>query len=288
MSDFKTKVKRKIYGKKRKAKIWIFNKLFLPKNRVHNTEKPEWVSSIKECFSMIYDIGFDYDGYAFPENLMDLIDELVSYSERGLEIIKELGLKYVETYRDFYVVKYTADNSLYAIYLGGCINGYKCVKLHGDDYKMYHRELDYITNNPSEYKRIYLEGHSNISDCICGNHIENYYHGMYPERYFYACNKCKIQSKYATTLDEAVSNWNELICELSNIEYKGYKSRVQYSSEDKYFFGKIDGLSDLVSFSGKDIEEVVNSFHEAVDGYVEILESHRNKEVEKLIQNQCE
>lgn len=107
--------------------------------------------------------------------------------------------------------------------------------------------------------------------CICGNkNIGNYYHGMYPERYFYICNNCKIQSKFGTTLKEAISNWNELICELSNIEYKGYKPRIRYSNSDKCFFGAVEGLRDLVSFGGTNIEEAINSFHEAVDGYIEI------------------
>ena len=117
--------------------------------------------------------------------------------------------------------------------------------------------------------------------CICGNKdIGEPYVSSIIDKYYCACNKCNIESPFAETKYEAVSNWNDFIYRLSNIEYKGYKSRIQYSSKDKYFFGKVDGLSDLVFFDGEDIEEVVNSFHEAVDEYVEVLESIKNEEAE--------
>lgn len=40
----------------------------------------------KKKAQLIYDIGFDYDGYNTPENLKKIIDELVSYSDDILKI----------------------------------------------------------------------------------------------------------------------------------------------------------------------------------------------------------
>jgi len=53
------------------------------------------------------------------------------------------------------------------------------------------------------------------------------------------------------------------------ITYKGYIGSVRYSDEDGVFFGKIEGISDLVTFEGQSVPELKNTFHEAVDGYLE-------------------
>jgi len=53
------------------------------------------------------------------------------------------------------------------------------------------------------------------------------------------------------------------------IEYKGYYGSVSYSYEDEVFFGKIEGINDLVNFEGESVEEIKKSFEEAVDDYLE-------------------
>jgi predicted HicB family RNase H-like nuclease len=55
---------------------------------------------------------------------------------------------------------------------------------------------------------------------------------------------------------------------MATIEYNGYIATVEYSSDDKVFFGKIEMINDLVTFecdSAKEIEEV---FKDRVDDYV--------------------
>ena len=63
-------------------------------------------------------------------------------------------------------------------------------------------------------------------------------------------------------------------------EYRGCKTNIEFSIEDNLFFGKIEErkindeyvkVSDLILFDGKDMNEVYNSFREAVDDYFEIL-----------------
>lgn len=44
-------------------------------------------NNAEECFDMIIDIGFDYDGYSRAEDLKKLIDELVEYAKRGNQFI---------------------------------------------------------------------------------------------------------------------------------------------------------------------------------------------------------
>ena len=55
----------------------------------------------------------------------------------------------------------------------------------------------------------------------------------------------------------------------NTIEYKGYIGSIEYSSEDKCFFGKLEMIDDLVTFEATNAEELEDNFHEAVDGYIE-------------------
>jgi predicted HicB family RNase H-like nuclease len=64
------------------------------------------------------------------------------------------------------------------------------------------------------------------------------------------------------------------------ISYKDYLGSVHFSAEDEIFFGKIEGIDDLVSFEGKSVEELKNAFQEAVEDYVDICKRY-NKEIEK-------
>ena len=56
------------------------------------------------------------------------------------------------------------------------------------------------------------------------------------------------------------------------IEYKGYFTKVEYSFEDKVLYGKIEGISDLVTFECETAAEVEDSFKEAVDDYLAFCE----------------
>jgi predicted HicB family RNase H-like nuclease len=64
------------------------------------------------------------------------------------------------------------------------------------------------------------------------------------------------------------------------IKYKDLIGSVRFSSEDKVFYGKIEGVDDLVTFEGKSVDELVSSFHEAVEDYI-ILCGEANKPVQK-------
>ena len=52
------------------------------------------------------------------------------------------------------------------------------------------------------------------------------------------------------------------------VEYKGYFTLVQYSFEDQVLYGKIEGITDLVTFECKTADEVEAAFQEAVDDYL--------------------
>lgn len=53
------------------------------------------------------------------------------------------------------------------------------------------------------------------------------------------------------------------------LQYKNYRTTIRPSAEDGLFLGKIEGIGDLVDFSGGNIGEVEQAFHDAVDDYLD-------------------
>ena len=53
------------------------------------------------------------------------------------------------------------------------------------------------------------------------------------------------------------------------LEYKSYIGTVEFSAEDKVFFGKIHGINDVVTFEGVSVPELETAFKESVDDYLE-------------------
>lgn len=51
-------------------------------------------------------------------------------------------------------------------------------------------------------------------------------------------------------------------------EYKNYIGTVEFSADDKVFYGKIHGINDLITFEGSSVSELEDSFKEAVDDYL--------------------
>jgi len=56
-------------------------------------------------------------------------------------------------------------------------------------------------------------------------------------------------------------------------EYKNYIGTVEFSAEDRVFFGKIQGINDLVTFEGKSVEELESAFLGSVNDYLEMCAS---------------
>jgi predicted HicB family RNase H-like nuclease len=50
--------------------------------------------------------------------------------------------------------------------------------------------------------------------------------------------------------------------------YKDFIGSVHFSTEDKVFHGKIEGITDLVTFEGRSVNELEKAFHEAVNDYL--------------------
>jgi predicted HicB family RNase H-like nuclease len=53
------------------------------------------------------------------------------------------------------------------------------------------------------------------------------------------------------------------------VTYKGYVGRVDYDENARSFFGTVVNANVLISFCGKNVDEIEESFHDVVDTYLE-------------------
>jgi predicted HicB family RNase H-like nuclease len=56
------------------------------------------------------------------------------------------------------------------------------------------------------------------------------------------------------------------------LKYKDFIGSVQFSSDDEIFFGKVEGVNDLVTFEGATVAKLKKAFKDAADDYLELCE----------------
>ncbi|GAB1481886.1 type II toxin-antitoxin system HicB family antitoxin [Treponema sp.] len=61
------------------------------------------------------------------------------------------------------------------------------------------------------------------------------------------------------------------------IVYQDYIGSVHFSAEDEVFYGKIEGIEDLISFEGSSVVEIKESFQEAVEDYISLCAEQGKK-----------
>lgn len=54
----------------------------------------------------------------------------------------------------------------------------------------------------------------------------------------------------------------------NTLKYRGYLAIIEYSAEDHCLYGKIEGISDLVTFESDSTLGIEEEFHAAVDDYL--------------------
>jgi len=64
------------------------------------------------------------------------------------------------------------------------------------------------------------------------------------------------------------------------LRYMDFIGSVHFSAEDEVFYGKIEGINDLVTFEGTTVSKLKSAFKEAVLDYIEICKE-AGKEVFK-------
>jgi len=53
------------------------------------------------------------------------------------------------------------------------------------------------------------------------------------------------------------------------LKYKGYIGSAQYAAEDRVFYGKVEGINELISFEGSTVDELEDGFQYMVDKHLE-------------------
>ena len=56
------------------------------------------------------------------------------------------------------------------------------------------------------------------------------------------------------------------------LNYKGFIGSVHFSADDNVFFGKLEGINDLVTFEGETVKELTDAFHFVVEEYIKDCE----------------
>lgn len=64
------------------------------------------------------------------------------------------------------------------------------------------------------------------------------------------------------------------------MKYKGFIGSVHYASEDRIFYGKVEGVNDLISFEGSTVDELEEGFKLMVDEHIKDCK-RKNIPVEK-------
>ena len=64
------------------------------------------------------------------------------------------------------------------------------------------------------------------------------------------------------------------------LKYKEFIGSVHFSAEDEVFYGKVEGINDLVTFEGDSVKKLQSAFKEAVNDYTELC-NEANKEIFK-------
>ena len=62
------------------------------------------------------------------------------------------------------------------------------------------------------------------------------------------------------------------LCTALLMNYKGYSATVEYEPDDRVFHGRVNDISDVVSFEGTSVDELEAAFHNSVEQYVAFCE----------------
>jgi predicted HicB family RNase H-like nuclease len=55
----------------------------------------------------------------------------------------------------------------------------------------------------------------------------------------------------------------------NKLTHKGFIGSVSFSAEDNVFWGKIEGIEDLVTFEADNVNDLKQEFYDAVEDYIE-------------------
>lgn len=67
--------------------------------------------------------------------------------------------------------------------------------------------------------------------------------------------------------------------------YKNYEAQIIYSEEDEIFFGRVVNIErDMIAFDGASVEELKESFHAAIEDYLQDCKEVGKKPEKPMLQ----
>lgn len=63
----------------------------------------------------------------------------------------------------------------------------------------------------------------------------------------------------------------------NTMNYKSFTARVEFSSDDDVFVGRLIGIDDEVMFEAETVDGLKDAFHEAVDFHIEVCKKTDKK-----------
>jgi len=61
------------------------------------------------------------------------------------------------------------------------------------------------------------------------------------------------------------------------LKYKGYTGYVEYDDEAKLFHGEVLDTKDVITFQGRSVDEIENSFRESIEDYLDFCAQRNEK-----------
>ncbi len=59
------------------------------------------------------------------------------------------------------------------------------------------------------------------------------------------------------------------------LKHKEFIGSVHFNGDDEVFYGKIEGINDLITFEGKSVKELLSSFKDAVEDYINLCKTNK-------------
>ncbi|MDA1052802.1 MAG: type II toxin-antitoxin system HicB family antitoxin [Planctomycetota bacterium] len=65
------------------------------------------------------------------------------------------------------------------------------------------------------------------------------------------------------------------------LTYKGYTGKIELDSENHIFHGEVLGITDVITFQGTTVDEIITAFHDSIDDYLAFCKE-RGEEPDKV------
>ena len=117
--------------------------------------------------------------------------------------------------------------------------------------------------------------------------------GISPTRWIVRCTHFCCKQYPQISYHDAIELWNRRVlpppqCDTQKpmiVEYNGYTAKVIGTTvgESSVYHGTVMGMTDLVTFEGETQEEAAQSFHDAIDDYVDTCKAIGKKPLQDYI-----